>query len=369
MPPVILDSKFVGADKGLVPPLRRLQVGTFSLEISNLDRADPPDYTAGSVPRSAQFNRNVFALTNTSGMPRLDVVCTVRGFDPAVTPIIWRLETSYVVGRYEKTNHSDADPEYKSLVESFHDEWTGEAHGDSFSLFSPDRNVTYDNRTDRVAGGNAILTVAGRPSGATDWLQDYVHLRLTGTNPSERDVRAHDNSVLARRDPNFVRMADAVFAAESDFKQFDLSYRTHESFHGVRFDWPHDPAGFPSVAFDFGIGLSQFTSWGNATTAICWDWNENLNVGINELLRDLEAAFQPGGRWRDWATRAWGRYNGGDPGGTGAYARHLLASADGQLISVGSVPPGFDLSAQTAPLTLKPPPPPGRPWPVVPPIA
>jgi len=97
MPPVILDRDFVGADKGLVPPVRRLQAGTFGLEISNLDRADPPDYTPGSVPRSPQFNSNVFALTNTPGMPRLDVVCAVRGFDPAATPIIWRLETSYVV--------------------------------------------------------------------------------------------------------------------------------------------------------------------------------------------------------------------------------------------------------------------------------
>lgn len=111
-PPRIMNSTFRDADKGLVPPVRQLGDASLGLQIKNLDRADPPQYVPNGYSRIAAFNRNVFKLTGTAAMPPINVVCDARGFDPGTTPIIWRLQIRYIVGRYQKTNHDDDSPTY-----------------------------------------------------------------------------------------------------------------------------------------------------------------------------------------------------------------------------------------------------------------
>lgn len=161
-------------------------------------------------------------------------------------------------------------------------------------------------------------------------------------------------------------MVNAVIAHENLMKQFDTAYRTEERYSGVVFTWPHDPANFPGVAFDFGIGLGQFTHIGSETSAICWNWHENLKAGINELLADLRQTFEPNLTWRDWAKRAWATYNAGSPNSPAgiAYANQLLALPDGQQISTNPLPPTLDHLAQTVPVTMAPMPPQAPPWPI-----
>src|SRR5437016_788423 len=154
--PIIDDTTFAGSDQGLALPLRRTSAGSFALRISNLDHADPPaPYQPGGVPRATGFNHNVFAFTDDPKMPKIPVVCDAVGFDPAATKIVWRLQTLYVVGRYKKTS-GGSSPHYRSRVLSVGDTWTGESAATSFTLFDGGANLSYDNRTDRVAGGQAI---------------------------------------------------------------------------------------------------------------------------------------------------------------------------------------------------------------------
>lgn len=355
--PVIDDKTFAGSDKGLALPLRRTSAGSFALRISNLDHADPPPpYQAGGVPRSAGFNRNVFALTDDPKMPIIPVACDAVGFDPAATKIAWRLQTLYVVGRYKKIS-GGSSPHYRSRVLSVGDVWTGESSGANFQLFDSDAKVSYDNRTDRVAGGNAILTVAAKPGDV--WLQDYVHLRILGTNPTEAVVRNYVHQALADRNKNIEPMADAVFAWEAGMKQFDGAVRTSEKYKGVPFKWPQDPANFPVVAFDFGIGLGQFTHIGQETVGICWDWRDNLDAGMNELLDDLRATFAAEQTFLAWAKKAWTKYNGSP-----SYGIRLAGSPDSRNIATSAPPGGFDRNAQTAHVAGRPPAPPPRAWPV-----
>src|SRR5215471_3946178 len=83
------------------------------------------------------------------------------------------------------------------------------------------------------------------------------------------------------------------------------SARAHQrTLWGVTFAWPHDPANFPAVAFDFGIGIGQFTHPGRESVGICWDWRDNLDAGINELLDDLRGTFSPQQSFAKWATNA-----------------------------------------------------------------
>jgi hypothetical protein len=178
----------------------------------------------------------------------------------------------------------------------------------AFTLFGDDANVLYDNISDRIAGGHAILTVAAKPTGGDVWLQDYVHMRIVGTNPTETIVRKYVHNALAQRDGNIECMADAVFAWENAMQQFDPAVRTHTSYRGVRFNWPQDPADMPSVAFDYGIGLGQFTHPGQETVGVCWDWRDNLNAGMNELLDDLRSMFAAGRTFLAWAINAWSMY-------------------------------------------------------------
>jgi phospholipase C len=364
--PVIDDTKFTGSDGGLAVPVRRLAVGASAISISSLDRADPPaPYQAGGVPRLATFNANVLAITAVPVMPPMTVNCDLQGVDPTTHPIHWRLQTLYVVGRYQKISPAPT-PHYRSRVLSLPDEWTGTSRSSQFQLFAPDANVTYDNRTDRVAGGDAMLTIAVQDPVSNQWLQDYVHIRIGGTNPGEANVRQYVAHILANRDANILHMANAVFTHEDNMTQFDPRFRTNERYSGVVFNWPPDPANFPSVAFDYGIGLGQFTHPGEETVSICWDWRENLKAGVNELLEDLRSTFAANLTWRDWAKRAWSTYNAGSPTSAAglAYAATLQALPDGQLIATANLPAGFDHIGQTAAIPMAPFPPPPTPWPV-----
>lgn len=364
--PVIDDTKFTGSDTGIAVPVRRLTAGAGSISISQLDRADPPaPYHPGGVPRLATFNANVLAISANPAMPSITVNCNLQGIDPTTHPIHWRLQTLYVVGRYQKISPAPT-PHYRSRVVSLPDEWTGTSRNSQFRLFAPDANVIYDNPSDRVAGGDAILTIAVQDPASNQWLQDYVHVRIGGTNPGEANVRQYVAQILAARDPNILHMANAVFTHEDNMTQFDTAFRTHERYHGVDFIWPSDPANFPSVAFDFGIGLGQFTHPGQETVSICWDWRENLKAGVNELLEDLRSTFAANLSWRDWAKRAWSTYNAGSPTSSAglAYAATLQALPDGQLIAMANLPAGFDHMGQTAAIPVAPFPPPAAPWPV-----
>jgi phospholipase C len=364
--PIIDDTKFVGADSGLKIPVRKQTLAQSTLRITNLDASDPPPpYRAGGVPRTLAFNSNVFSITADPAMVPIPVVCQLSNINASTSPIHWRLQALYVVGRYRKVSGGSI-PHYASRVLSLGDTWTGKSQSSTFTLFAKDANVSYDNASDRVAGGHAILTVAVQVPGSADWLQDYVHLRLLGTNPTEANVRTYVAKTCATRDNNIIHMANAVFAHENLMKQFDGAFRTGEKYHDVRFNWPPDPQHYPGVAFDFGIGLGQFTHIGEETEAICWDWRENLKAGINELLSDLRATYAPSLSWRNWALRAWSTYNAGSPTSPAglAYANTLLALPDGQQISSAPLPPTLDHIHETAPIQTAPFPPPPATWPV-----
>jgi len=364
--PIIDDTKFDGQDNGLRVPTRRTDSGPYHLGITNLDRSDPPPpYQPGGVPRMKAFNNNVLAIGADAAMPRIQVVCNLVNVDPAANQLYWQLQTAYVVGRYRKVSGGNT-PHYASRILQLGDRWMGRARSGTFTLFANDVNVTYDNYSNRVAGGDAILMIAVQAPGGAGWLQDYVHLRITGTNPTEANIRLYAAQTCAARDSNIVHMVNAVIAHESLMQQFDTAYRTEERYRGVLFTWPHDPANFPGVAFDFGIGLGQFTHIGAETTAICWNWQENLKAAVNELLQDLRQTYVADLTWRDWANRAWATYNAGSPESPPgiAYANQLLALPDGQLVSPNPLPHGFDHVAQTAPVAMAPSPPPAVPWPV-----
>lgn len=366
--PVIDDTMFAGSDKGLAVPLRRTSSSSFALRISNLDHADPPaPYHAGGVSRTPGFNANVLTITAEPKMPKITIDCDVVGFDLSATKIIWRLQTLYVVGRYKKVS-GGSTPHYRSRVLSVGDTWTGESSATRFVLFANDANVSYDNMSDRVAGGHAILTVAAEPPGSDVWLQDCVHLRINGTNPTESIVRRYVHDALAQRNKNIEYMADAVFAWENAMEQFDPAVRTHTNYKGVRFDWPQDPAKFPSVAFDFGIGLGQFTHPGQETVGICWDWRDNLDAGMNELLDDLRSTFAAGQAFLAWAKNAWSMYNTGHAGSS-PYATRLANSDDGRKVETVAPPAGFDRNAQTVHIAGRPGASQPRPWPVAAPPA
>src|SRR5688572_1201806 len=125
----ILDNTFAEANTGLKLPVRNIQNGALGLKIENLDRSDPPDLSPGGVPRGQAFNRNEFQLTAAPSMPAIPVVCSLRGLDPAVTPIHWRLVCRHVLCR-----HSNAgDFRYRSACEVLQDEWRGQSRSASFS--------------------------------------------------------------------------------------------------------------------------------------------------------------------------------------------------------------------------------------------
>jgi hypothetical protein len=361
----LLDSRFADANRGLVPPARNLSAGGAALRIENLDRADPPGYQPGDVPRG-KFNANVFSLTAAPAMPRIPVVCSVTGFDPAQTPIEWRLVCRHVLCRHTNVTRF----RYSGASESFEREWRGRSASARFELF--DGPCSYSD-AGRVLGGHALLMAAVALPQAR--LLDYVHVRIAGANPTPAEVLGHLDARLAGYDPNIVRMARAVFSQESNFRQFAAGAqssalmkftRVHHADAAqpdcaVRFDWPDDPPGFPLASFDFGVGISQWTRVGQQRVSadIAWDWRENIRLGVNLLLGAVGRALKPGRSWREVARVAWTAYNG-TGAAAAAYAARLAASPDGRAISTAPAPSAA--KAQVALLAAPAPLPEPEPW-------
>jgi hypothetical protein len=362
----LLDNTFADANAGLAVPARQTAHGSARLTITNLDRDDPPGYAAGSVPRDAAFNRNVFALTASPCMPAIDVACAADGFDLSSTPIQWRLVCRHVLCRHSNTGGA----RYRGACETFDAEWRGESRSPAFSLFRPDCSYTY-NDASRVLGGHALLIVAAKLPDAT--LSDYVHLRIGGTNPGQDDVFRYLDQRLAGYDRNVVQMVRAIFRHESAFTQFatrpqsaaamTFTRRQHtdpgQPDCRVRFDWPDDPPQFPLASFDFGVGISQYThvAGQRISAEIAWDWRENIRRGTNLFLDKLRRRFEPTITWQHLALASWAAYNGSGAAAEN-YARQLAASDEGAKVSfdvVGGTP-------QWALLTAAPPLSAPQPW-------
>ena len=387
----IRDNDFVGHNKGLIPPLRidyaprealsflfttnqrtvvNLHSEPFALRIVNLDHSQPPGYTPGLVPRAPAFNENVFAITRRARMPPIEVTCAIDGFSPEETPIHWRLQCLHIPCRHSNIG----DYTYVSACERLGAEWQGRASTRSFTLFGPRvyrQPVIYDHVPGETPlGGHALLTVAAKPPGARHMLQDYVHLRIVGTNPEPEDVMAYAQQALGDRHPNLARIIRAIFAHESDFRQFSRDQQTRRSFYIHKyqcrqlFDFPDDPPGYPNIAFDFGVGISQYTrvAGQHISAALVWDWRENIKEGINLLLtRKLTQTYQRGMTWAAWARAGWMAYNG-TGARAAAYAQRLALSADGQAITDDHVNPDT-VKALTAPLPAAPAMRPAPSWP------
>lgn len=395
----IEDNNFVERDDGLRTPVRRLfdmqvldvpmcrseesqpdfntlQLPSFALRLEPpLDRADPQGFLDGVYPRQAAFNNNsgaVFRIIAEPHMPIIEVNCLVDGFDPAEFPIHWRLQCRHVLCRHQPQGNYH----YRGACEILEDEWQGKSTAASFRLFEQlSQNVVqYDyngNSADSaVMGGHAILSVAALPTGCSEVLLDYVHLRIGGTNPVRADVVAYVNRSLSTRDPNIAHMVNAIFEHENNFKQFSTRAQasTHMNFrqkhHGnnasqpdcnVLFNWPDDPADFPSVSFDWGVGISQYTKTRGITVGreTAWDWRANLRRGINEFLGKMRRQYRAGSTWREWAHRSWRAYNGSGAQAE-AYADSLGALAEGQQVSSARVPSTVDVTALTVPIPGEP---------------
>lgn len=390
----ILDNNFADQDDGLTPPARNtgdqsmdaagvcrtdwnssvfntLDLGEYRLRISNLDRSDPPSYVAGHVLRRNAFNGNSgadFRLTAEPRMPVIPVECETEGFDPETVPIYWRLQCRHVLCRHQPQGNY----RYRGACEILDVEWQGKSRQSSFTLFeqASDTYLDYDYNTNDlttvVMGGNAILSVAANPPNIPAPLTDYVLLRIGGTNPSQADVVRYVNDALQSRNANLPHMVNAIFTHENNFIQFKdgVQTRTHMIFRqkhhhndptqpdcNVLFDWPDDPEHFPSVSFDWGVGISQYTKTLGITVgaATAWDWRENIKRGINEFLGKLSHHYTTGLTWRQWAHRSWKAYNGSGPQAD-AYANTLEALPEGQAVSNAVIPATTDIGALTAPL-------------------
>ena len=383
----ILDSNFADQNSGLAVPARILvsaeelacsasrEVGDvghntfsfadFGLSIENLDQADPPGYRAGGVPRDAAFNANVFNISADPRMPAITAKCVTTGFDPAEFPINWRLQCRHVFCRHQNRGSY----QYRGAAEIMHAEWHGRSLDAEFTLFDTQSStsILYDynsnNPNDPLVGGHGILTVTAWPLGSS-LLQDYVHLRIGGANPTRDTVLQYVDSLLAGRDANIINMVKAIFRHENNFNQFQSTAqqsasmlfnnpRRHFNDAGqpdcrVRFDWPDDPPNYPSIAFDFGVGISQYTKTPGiiVPAPVAWDWRENLKIGINEFMGKLRRTQIANQTWRDWALHAWTRYNGGD--GVSAYANSLVANEFGQLVTNDVAPAGVNIAAVPA---------------------
>lgn len=356
--PVIEENKFEGADKGIVIPARNLGDGGTRLELSNFDRSDPPGYSPNGVPRSVAFNANVLAISPSGKMPPITVTCDIAGFTPGASiPIYWRLQTLHVMARFKNVGNY----RYQSRVVPLQSEWTGSSQSATFTLFASGEvptGLVYDNLDDRIAGGHAVLTVAAKPNGA--WLQDYVHLRITGTNPTEADIRADVKKIVAGRNAApLENMLNAIFAWEANMKQFSGDRQTQAKFgeDGFKklFDWPDDPPNFPVASFDFGVGISQFTNPTKLKTPMAWDWRTNIAAGANEFFDHLKNAYTKNITWADWALTAWRTYNGSGAAAV-AYAKRLANSPDGKAVPK-TVVPKLDAKALAAIAFTEPPPP------------
>ncbi len=345
----ILDAWFSGNDDGLTLPTRNISENGASLQIQNLDRNDPPDYQPGGVPRSDDFNRNVYQLTAAPCMPAIPVQCSVAGFDPATSPIYWRLVCRHILCRY----CNSGSYRYQSTCETFDREWRGQSRNPSFTIFGGASSgcvFTYNDES-RVLGGHALLEVAAQIEDTI--LADYVHVRIAGTNPSVDDVCNYLRTQLGATDQNILYMVQAVFRQESNATQFNPTaqdgaimiftqpYHFYNPFQPdctVPFLWPADPANFPLASFDFGVGISQFTEVGNQriTADIAWDWRENVRQSANLFVGKLQSQFRPGITWIEWAMKTWAAYNGSGPRAD-QYAQEVSQTAEAAMISTNPV--------------------------------
>jgi len=361
----LLDCSFAQADAGLPLPVRNLSAAGMMLQIQNLDRSDPPGYRAGSMPRGA-FNRNVINIASSACMPSIPVACMASGFDPVTNPIQWRLVCRHILCRYCNVGGY----QYKSAFDVFEREWRGQTRAAKFSIFgndSPDSSCTYSDGS-HLMGGHAILQVAVAVRGAV--LRDFVHLRIGAFNPTPADVMKYLEQQLAGADPNVTSMILAIFAHEAGYRQFNMAPQSQASmtfsytrgFHRdpaqpdckVSFAWPADPPNFPNVAFDYGVGISQYTRVGNQTISsdMAWDWRENVRTGINLFLTSkLRPQLKAGMSWREWARAAWAAYNGAGEAAQ-KYAQQLAASPDGMKVSGEQVPTSFQIAMLRAPAAL-----------------
>jgi hypothetical protein len=338
----ILDSDFSPADVGLRPPIRHVSDGPRRLAIASLDRGDPPGYTFGGVPRLADFNGNVFQLAADPRMPPIHVWCATEGFDPALHPIHWRVVCRHVLGRHMNVGGF----RYRGTSETLEGEWRGQSRSAAFTIFGPECTYTYGDER-QVIGGHALLVVAVIVDGVT--LCDYVHLRISGANPTQADVFRYLDDQLAGCNRNVAHMVRALFQDESSFTQFaaqpqraaamTFSRRHHPELSQpdcrVRFDWPDDPPGFPLASFDFGVGISQFTrvNGQRISAEIAWDWRENIRLGANAFLKKVARKFVPDMTWQHLALASWAAHCGsGDA--ADRYARQLLLSDEGSRVSL-----------------------------------
>jgi hypothetical protein len=237
-------------------------------------------------------------------------------------------------------------------------------------LFGPGCVYTYSDAT-RVLGGHALLIVAVRLQDAT--LCDYVHVRVAGTNPTQRDVFSYLDAHLSDHDENVVHMARAIFQHESAFMQFagqaqrsaamTFARRHHADSAQpdcrVRFDWPDDPPDFPLASFDFGVGISQFTrvEGQRVSAALAWDWRENVRLGTNLFLSKIRRRLQPDITWKHLALAAWAAYNGSGEAAE-RYAQRLALSEEGARVSLDSAAPAPQLAMIEPVRALDPP----TPW-------
>jgi hypothetical protein len=354
-------------------------------------------FIPGTFPRNVTFPaENIFTLASTPRMPEIPVVCACQGFAPK--EIFWRLKVRHVLGRH----YSIGKYQYRTICRPLELEWRGKSSATSFNLFArvADDNVSYDPEAndpeETVMGGYALLSIAAYPPGQTAPVVTHAHLRIRGANPSADEVKAFLADVLQDKDRNILLMAQAAFIHESGLKQFDsaeqhrvpflVNHKRHEQIRKKEikdkhippdtepdqpdckliFVWPYDPPGFPKVAFDFGVGISQFTQLRGQTVTetIAWNWKENVKVGVNVLLRKLALAFaEPKKKkgkkgkkrrahagsaaaaettpaaaapaetdypktWIEWAMRGWRGYNGSQ-----AYADRLRKTAEAEEIA------------------------------------
>ena len=283
------------------------------------------------------------------------------GVDLARTPILWRFVCRHVLCRHENAGGF----RYRGACEVFETEWRGESRTSSFTLFDDDCSYTYNDVT-RVLGGHALLIVAVVLPGGT--LLDFVHVRVSGTNPTTENVLRYLDERLAGYDRHVGHMVRAIFAHESNFRQFALHAQraTSMTFRAphhrsdpsqpdcrVRFDWPDDPPHFPLASFDFGVGIPQFTrvAGQRVSADVAWDWRENIRMGTNLFLAKLQRQFHPGMSWREWAFAGWRSYNGSGAAAE-AYARRLSESDEGAQIPMTRVgaPPQVALLPSPTPL-------------------
>jgi hypothetical protein len=355
--------------------LNTIMIARAGLRIVSPSREEPAGYTSGEVIRPAHTARGIFAADEPNVlfiraaetpvgeesarplMPSINVEVQCSGFDPAHIPLRWRLQVGHTFCRYSNAGSF----RYSPVSHRFTAEWQGEAHSGRFTLFDEaDRSVrfTFGSSTDSPVGGHGILTIAARLPGAADWLVDHAHLLIGGKSPDEATARAGITSMLADRHEHIRHMVMAIFAHESSFRQFrtaaiSSASRTFgrnqhrgdatQADCAVTFRFPGDPAHFPLVSYDFGVGISQYTVMrGQELTAgVLWDWRENYRAGINVFMAKMRRSFENGQTWRQLALRAWEGYNGSGASAQ-AYARRLARNADGQLVLDTALPSTFD---------------------------